>query len=230
MRYNTMNELEKQNTVRADGQVSKQVSFEGTPDGSPRIMFVGNSITRHGPLPSIGWHHNWGMAASCKENDYVHLIISEITKKHPDAAFCIVQASIWECNYTDKNYDEWFSHAKDFNPDVIFCAISGNIKEELFTKELYVENINSLLTYLSGNKTPKIFHSSSFFDNKAKNEAICKFVSEFGHTLVPISDVKDDKSNLAIGQWEHEGIQVHPCDKGMSEMARRFLEAARSLI
>lgn len=43
-----MNELEKQNTVRADGQVSKQVSFEGNPEGSPRFMFVGNSITIDG--------------------------------------------------------------------------------------------------------------------------------------------------------------------------------------
>ena len=35
------------------------------------VMFVGNSITLHEVLPSIGWHNEWGMAASKQENDDV---------------------------------------------------------------------------------------------------------------------------------------------------------------
>ena len=225
------NEWEERNTVSGDGQVSKNIYFEGNPAGSPRVMFVGNSITRHAALESIGWFYDWGMAASKKENDYVHKVMSGILKKQPDAAFCVVQAAVWECNYTSKDYDMWFATAKNFRPDIIICSISANIQDSLFEHDKYVENIDSLLTYLAGgNEDVKIFHSSSFFDNTAKNAAIRSYTEKSGATLVYISDVKNDESNLAIGQWEHEGIQVHPGDKGMAELATRYLKAIDHLI
>jgi FMN phosphatase YigB (HAD superfamily) len=42
-----------------------------------RVLFIGNSITRHEPAPDIGWYGSWGMAASCEKNDYAHVIISK---------------------------------------------------------------------------------------------------------------------------------------------------------
>ena len=39
-----------------------------------RILFLGNSLTLHGPREEIGWKHNWGMAASAPERDFVHLV------------------------------------------------------------------------------------------------------------------------------------------------------------
>ena len=63
----------KKNTVQAANQLKKNeyVSFEN-PDGSGiRVLFVGNSITRHGAAPQIGWYNDCGMAASSKEKDYV---------------------------------------------------------------------------------------------------------------------------------------------------------------
>lgn len=40
---------------------------------SLKILFVGNSITRHGVCRELGWEHEAGMAASSEENDYIHL-------------------------------------------------------------------------------------------------------------------------------------------------------------
>ena len=42
------------------------------------ILFLGNSITLHGPY--IGWstEGDWGMAASEKSKDYVHLLTTQV--------------------------------------------------------------------------------------------------------------------------------------------------------
>lgn len=46
-----------------------------------RILFLGNSITLHGPAPEIGWTGNWGMAASVPDKDYVHQLLDRISRR-----------------------------------------------------------------------------------------------------------------------------------------------------
>ena len=43
-----------------------------------KILFLGNSITRHGPSQAVGWSGDWGMAASAREKDFVHLVTSSL--------------------------------------------------------------------------------------------------------------------------------------------------------
>lgn len=43
---------------------SSELSFLGNKEAKTKILVVGNSITRHGPLKEIGWERDWGMAAS----------------------------------------------------------------------------------------------------------------------------------------------------------------------
>ena len=46
------------NPVPAIGQNAKdQKAFDAAKKG-PRVLFVGNSITLHGPRPQIGWTNN----------------------------------------------------------------------------------------------------------------------------------------------------------------------------
>ena len=62
------------NPVPAIGQNAEdQKAFDPAKKG-PRVLFVGNSITLHSPRPQIGWTSNWGMAASARDKDYVHLL------------------------------------------------------------------------------------------------------------------------------------------------------------
>ena len=117
--------LEKLNTVSSSRQTQEHIFWAGRRDGSPRIMFVGNSITFHGPKEEIGWSGAWGMAASAREKDYVHLVMKIVQNQHPDAAFCIVQAAEWERTYTEADYDRLFGEAVNFAPDVICCCISA---------------------------------------------------------------------------------------------------------
>ena len=81
------------NPVPALGQNAKdQKAFDPAKKG-PRVLFVGNSITLHGPRPQIGWTNNWGMAASARDKDYVHLLQKKIAAVRPDAQCCLLQVA-----------------------------------------------------------------------------------------------------------------------------------------
>jgi hypothetical protein len=43
------------------------------------LLAIGNSITFHGPNPSLGWYGNWGMAAPTAGQDYVHLVAKSLS-------------------------------------------------------------------------------------------------------------------------------------------------------
>ena len=213
------------NTVSADNQlrVNDYVSIYER-GGSKKVLFFGNSITRHEPAPHIGWNHDNVMAASCKENDYVHKVISAVQKKHPDASFCIVQAAIWETNYTSCDYNKYFALAKGFNPDFVLTVISANIKSEMFEHDTFILEMGKLHEYLTGGNGAKIIQSTSFFNNEVKSAAIRDYVDKVGGDLVYISDLPSNQENLAIGLFEHDGVQHHPGDKGMERIAERLLE------
>ncbi len=224
-----MDNFESKNTVKAENQVSKFVYKSGIGQGNPRILFLGNSITKHEPAPKIGWNGNWGMAASRSENDYVHICEKEIVKKYPYAAFCLVQGAVWESSYKNCNFDDFFVSAKTFNPDIIICLISENVPNDDFDAKSFIEQLHELHKYLSGeNKHTKIIVASNFFNNEKKTLAIEEYAKKYGAEFVYISDIIKNGKNLA-SEYEHGGIKIHPGDSGMQIIASRIMKAFNTI-
>ena len=73
-----------ENTVEGFNQIKESdlISYIGNSDAPLKILIIGNSITRHGPKPEIGWNRDWGMAASCEENDYVHRFVTKLNENN----------------------------------------------------------------------------------------------------------------------------------------------------
>ena len=73
----------KKNTVDPQNQLytRNRVNILNPAGKGIRVLFAGNSITRHGPKEEIGWYGDYGMAASCEENDYVHVMMAAIREK-----------------------------------------------------------------------------------------------------------------------------------------------------
>ena len=88
------NDFQK-NIVPAKNQVKKAYRTFGAPlsKGGTRVMYVGNSITRHGPKPSIGWTNDCGMAASSIDKDYVHVNAALISAHDPQASFAYINVA-----------------------------------------------------------------------------------------------------------------------------------------
>ena len=211
--------------------IYKPYMFEGNPDGSPRVLILGHSLTLHLPKADIGWHGAWGMAASCKENDYAHRVIAGLTEEYPNAAYCIASGSSWEVSYRNCDYDRHFSSVREFHPDVICCCLCENIPTAEFEKEAFQENLSKLFAYLSGEKNIPVLLASAFYADPARNEALTEYAEEHENcTLLYISDLVCDESNLAIGLFEHPGIQRHPGDKGMQALADRIVPALKQIL
>ena len=76
---NAASDAERNNSMEMNAE--KDVAAASCVQGGIRVLFLGNSITLHGSLPKIGWTNSWGMAASTKEKDYVHLVTRGIEAK-----------------------------------------------------------------------------------------------------------------------------------------------------
>lgn len=225
-----MGNLENKNTVQSKNQVGNYVFFEGEKSSGLRIMFIGNSITWHGPAPNIGWYGDWGMAASAREKDYVHLIMKYIKEKYSDACLCVIQAAEWERTYKVCKLDDLFLEAKGFMPDIIITRLSENISVEDFDCDLFIEKMDELHKYFScGKDNVKIIVTSNVFNNQIKDAALRKYTERFVAEYVYIDDYCKNEKNKAL-EFEHEGVRLHPGDKGMRFIADRIIETLDSII
>ncbi len=195
-------------------------------EGGVRVVFIGNSITLHEPAPQIGWLDNWGMAASAPEKDYVHLVIRGIeaeTGRKADVR--IRNLADFERGFT--TYD--FSAVQDlidFNPDYLVVALGENVAE-LPTQEerlAFRAAFKKLLEgFIRGRSVPTAVVRGVFWRNDWKDEMMEHAASDLSMPFVK-ADVGGDDSMRAIGLFKHEGVQAHPGDKGMAEIARLILE------
>ncbi len=214
------------NTVSARNQLkdSNIISFENLMGEGKRILFVGNSITRHGPLESIGWLNDWGMAASSKDKDYVHLTEKKILEKDSEASFCICQAAEWEVNYLNGEENlPTFKPAQDFEADIIVFRLIENCPHKDFNGEVFKEEFKKLVAFLDKSGTAKKIIASSFW-MRPGDEDLEEVSKELGADFIYLGELGEDAAFRADGLFEHEGVAAHPGDKGMEEISRLIFE------
>jgi hypothetical protein len=198
-----------------------------------RILFLGNSITLHGPAPQIGWTGNWGMAASAREKDYVHVLTNSLAGlwgSPPDVR--IDNIADFERRYDTYDLDALLNKYLDFKPDAVIVAIGENVpalgSED--AKTGFKGSFVRLLTALARNGRPDIFVRSCFWPNKAKDDIMRESCTAVGGVFVDIGSLGGDESNYARSErsFAHTGVAAHPGDKGMKAVAEALLKAIKS--
>ena len=213
----------QKNTVDASNQLkdSKSIRFINPNGSGKRIMFVGNSITLHGVKESIGWYNEWGMAASAREKDYVHLLMKKFKEADPDAALCICQVADWERSYkNDEQVYEKFAPARDFCADIIICRFVENCSPKDYDSEIFTREYTAFVKYLNKGNA-KLILSTSFWAHPADAD-ILKIGALLGCPVAKLGDLGEDDEMKAIGLFSHEGVAIHPGDKGMKAIAQRI--------
>ncbi|HYG77077.1 MAG TPA: SGNH/GDSL hydrolase family protein [Planctomycetota bacterium] len=197
-----------------------------------RVLFLGNSITRHGVLEKIGWTTEWGMAASAEEKDYVHLVASalgELRGKKPEIH--IKNIADFERTLATYDINEMLKEAFAFKPDLVILAIGENVPgmKNDADKALLKGKVSELLAKLKENSKPVIIVRGCFWTDKAKDEALQQACASAGGTFVDISALGKDESNYARSErkFQHDGVAAHPGDKGMKAIADAIVAAMK---
>lgn len=222
------------------------VAQEGPQPGSPvkaeRVLFLGNSITLHGPHEPYGWRHNCGMAASVPEKDYVHVLAAALearTGTHlrlsptpsqggAEPANIVNLAGTFERSYA--NYSNTPLQAQlAWKPDIVVLQCGENVVRDGFEPVRFREALRSLLGALQASGNPQIFITSQILGSGGalddiKREACAEDPAH--RTFVDLSGFHKDATNLASAEPFYTGIIVgHPGDKGMAAIAAALLEA-----
>ncbi len=222
----------QKNTVCAGHQLnnSGHIRFFNLNGKGKRVMFVGNSMTLHGFRPQIGWYNECGMAASCPENDYVHRVMSAVSEKSADAAFCICQVAEWEMEYKNGSTKHYlFEEARSFDADIIVMRFIENCPQNEFDCEIFKRELGELLDYLNKSLKAKVILTTGFWKHPG-DKIILEYAKENNLTCIELGDLGELNEMKAIGLFSHEGVANHPGDIGMKNIADRILAELEKLI
>ena len=195
-----------------------------------KVLFLGNSITRHGPLAKIGWMSDWGMAASAKEKDYVHLVASSLTKSTGATPEVMIKnVAGFERHHTTYDLEENLKDALEFDADLIIVAIGENVPRlnSDKSKAQFAKSFGQLLSRLKDGHNPILLVRSCFRANSAKDKILRQGCRDAGGIFADIGKLGKDEENYARSERKsaHMGVAAHPGDKGMQAIAQAILKA-----
>ena len=218
-----------ENTVAAVNQLkeSSRVFYMGKATAKSRLLVVGNSITRHGPKESIGWPNDWGMAASKKEKDFVHLLQNKLLADGLDVLTMVSQCSCWEVGLQDTDILSKFEQERAFDADVILFRLGENVPKGTDMAH-FAKCLRAFLTYICPNG--RVVLTSTVWGNAPLNEELKKAAEELSACFVDIRGIGADESLMAIGKYEHKGVAMHPGDKGMEYIANAVYDSVKAAL
>jgi lysophospholipase L1-like esterase len=198
-----------------------------------KVLFLGNSITLHGPALNIGWSGNWGMAASGREKDYVHLVTAEITAASgAEPTVMVKNIADFEREYEAFDAESVLKSELDFQADMIIIAIGENVAELTTNdaKSKFTAAFGRLIRELQKHGQPAIFVRSSFWANPVKDEIMRKVAEETNAKFIDLMGLDRNEANMARSERriEHTGVAAHPGDQGMKAIADAIFAAIRN--
>ena len=212
--------------------IANEVSPQtGTAVTAPRrILFLGNSLTLHGPSVAIEWSGNWGMAATALDKDYVHLVVQSLSKTAGTAPEIMIRNVVeLERQFATYDVETKLKEPIEFGADLVILAIGENVpalnSDE--AKAGFKTSVTKLLAGLKAKSHPTIVVRSCFWANPAKDQILKQVCQEAGGIFVDISQLGKDESNFARSErpFKSKSVANHPGDKGMQAIANAISEA-----
>jgi hypothetical protein len=227
---------------KAEGQKFEDPSYvapspqkvEATAENAFRILFVGNSITRHGANADtkarLGWDHVAGMAATTESNDFAHRLGTLIQKTMPGRK---VELYFEGVNVKDREPVVPIPDKTIPHPDLVVIQTGeheapGKTKgkiAELYEK-LQIKPFRDLkprpMILCAGVWSPSAGTPYTGFKRDV-DEAYKEVCSKYDIPYVSVEKLASDPS--CHGWGTSPGVKWHPNDKGMEGYASLLFEA-----
>lgn len=220
--------------VYKDGDIQRVISEMNRVDYTPRfqtinvhganekikILVIGNSISVHAIDAHLPWGRISGMAASSENNDYVHLLMSNISdKKKVAVEFIVLNLSEFERGFEEFEISRLYRYAQ-FQPDYVIFQLGENVKNEVFPAKYdsFLYSYVNLVNYFPNSK--KIV-CLPFWPNQYKIELLKAAAKKTGSTISDLAKLGGDERNFARSEraFNNKGIGIHPGDTGMYNIA-----------
>ena len=192
-----------------------------------RVLFKGNSITRHGVNKKLKWDRECGMAASDLSKDYVHQFAAKLQKAMPDKKVTIVYGSQNSSTIQKdqlqqadlvivQNGEHFIASLPKFN------AYPAMMRECLDKIKTFPGNPRIIIIGVWC-PTPK----GKYTEYIRKMEDIqSKFAEEYNAGFASVEKYAVDPS--CSGAGENSGVKWHPNDKGMEGYAEELFKVWRA--
>lgn len=209
----------QENIIPALNQ-NKVSVFDKQGNNGLKILFVGNSITRHYPKPEVGWFNDCGMAASSIEKDYVHLLMDKVYTLDRDASFQIAQVAGYEWRFLQQLPNELleWQRAADYEADIIIMFFGANVQKEYDTDPnpaiTFEKAYENMRNFFAKNPNAIVLHSQGFYIRPKLDEEKKAVAEKYGDEFISLEHI--------IHRDETHGMFNHPSDLGMQEIADTF--------
>ena len=198
-------------------------------DGAYRLLVLGNSTALHGVAPQIGWTNRWGMAASAKEKDFVHLLWRGMEKKLGQTVDCRIhnmyriERSFFDGFKPDDMYDADVAWKPDY---VVFAAVENAPFDRRPEAEKRWEDVIVRMgeDFRRANPKVKLVVRTPFWFGPPKIRAMLNAARRLGAAVADLGARGDVPEMKALDRgFAHKGVAGHPGDTGMRLIADEIL-------
>lgn len=184
-----------------------------------KILVVGNSILQNEPAPDLGWNGDWGMAATTKNTDFLHIYRNLLKRsgRYNSVALKFQNIAAWE---DDFNYD--LNQYKDINThdyDILIVRLGENV---VYSPNYY-SALNNMINYFKAKKT-KVIITGIIWENDAKEAVQQKVARDNGYCYISFEKFRADADNYAFGLYENSQVAAHPSNSGMLLIANLLFD------
>lgn len=195
-----------------------------------KVLYVGNSITIHAPLPGTDWNNDWGMAATAPDKDYVSLVNKKLYEANPNTKSQRFNAANFEKDFINFDYEKFASFYRDFGADLIIIRLGENVDNIFAFNNKFEDHLKKMVDYLRQGRTVRVVVTNCFW---RKNDLVAFKLGEFvrlaneaglEYDFADISKLELDASNTAVGIFKSPFVAEHPSDKGMKGIADAIIQ------